>query len=309
MAIGAVKTVVLAVSVLALPPTLQADCPSAGKIVDQAFALNVRERIPLLESAAEQCPTFGIIEALGESYQARADWDTAERTYALANGHVTLAPQAEREHQQAILLYRSAQIALGRHQLCRAVAQYAEAARRFSGPEQDQARAEMLKAEAEWTDRSLSAADINCALSTQIRAYKDYCDGGQCRLYHDAAVDIPVQFANDSAELAAAAKQQVSEIAAGAGPFVQQGYGLRVTGHTDKRGTREYNYKLSRERAHSVAVALAASLHVSPEDIKTDGKGFDELKYQGDTPEVNRLNRRVEVALRPPSGSTNAGSP
>jgi len=299
---------VLAAVSLAAPAALEADCASAGKIVDQAFALEVRERVALLESAAQECPTFGILEALGESHQAREEWDDAERTYALAQSHLSLEPEAQREHQQALLLYRSAQIAAGRHELCRAVAQYEEAARRFTGTEEDEARAQMQKVEAEWTARGLSSAEIHCALSTQLRAHKDYCDGGHCRLFRDASVDIPVQFATDSAELSADAARQVNEIAAGAGSFMQQGYGLRVTGHTDKRGTRQHNYRLSKERAHSVAVALAASLHVRLEDIETAGKGFDELKYPGDTPEANRLNRRVEVALRPAAPGAIRGS-
>jgi outer membrane protein OmpA-like peptidoglycan-associated protein len=287
---------------------LSADCGRAGPLVDQAFALEVRSRVPLLESAAKECPSFQILESLGESYQARGEWDAAQRTYILANTHVVLQPDTEREHQQALLLYRSAQISMGRGERCRAVAQFGDAVRRFTGSEQQQARAEMLKAEAEWTDKGLSASDIRCSLSTQIVAHKAYCEGGRCRLYHDAAVDIPVQFATDSAALSTSAVQQVNEIASGAATFVAQGYSLRITGHTDKRGTREYNYALSRERARTVARSLAASLHLPEDQIEIEGKGFDAPKYEGDTSEINRLNRRVEVALRPATSGTNSGS-
>lgn len=293
-----------ALLLLCLAPPLWADCGRAAPLVDQAFSLEVRSRVPLLESAAKECPSFEILESLGESYQARGEWDAAQRTYTLANAHVVLQPNTEREHQQALLLYRSAQISMGQGQLCRAVAQFGDAVRRFTGSEQEQARAEMLKAETQWTDKGLSASDIRCSLTTQIGAHKAYCDGGHCRLYHDASVDIPVQFATDSAALSTPAAQQVNEIASGAASFLAQGYGLRVTGHTDKRGTREYNYTLSRERARTVARSLAATLHLQEDQIDIEGKGFDEPKYEGDTSEVNRLNRRVEVALRPPTAGS-----
>jgi hypothetical protein len=48
----------------------------------------------------------------------------------------------------------------------------------------------------------------------------------------------------------------------------------------------------------TVAGALAAAVNVPVEDIQTDGKGFDEPKHQGDTPEVHRLNRRAEVCAQ-----------
>jgi len=302
------RGLLVAMLILALPDALEADCAGAQKLVDQAFALEVRDRVALLESAARECPTFGTLEALGESYQAREEWDGAERSYAQAGGHLALQPGSEREHQQALLLYRSAQIARRRGQLCRAVAQFGEAARRFSGQELDQARAEMQQAESEWTAHGLTAADIQCSLGTQLQAHKDYCDGEGCRLFHDASVDVPVQFATDSAELSAQAAEQVAALARGAAPFVAQGYGLEITGHTDKRGSREHNYRLSVNRAHSVATSLAASLRLPFERIRIVGKGSDEPKYPEDTPEAERLNRRVEVVLLPAAAGRAAGA-
>jgi outer membrane protein OmpA-like peptidoglycan-associated protein len=276
-----------------------ADCPHAATLVEQAFKLPVRDRVALLEAAVADCPSFGTAEALGESYQAREEWDQAQKAYALANSRLAAEPSTGREHQRALLLFRSAQIAQGQHHLCRAVAQYSDAARLFSGTEQSEARSGMLRAESEWTQGGLGADDIACALAAQLSAQKDYCEESSCRLFHDASVDIPVQFATDSADLSPDSSKQVVAIAAGVGPFIQQGYRLNITGHTDKRGTREHNSKLSRERAHRVAVALAADLGIPLADIGVEGKGFDAPKYPGDSADALRLNRRVEVALKP----------
>ena len=67
-----------------------------------------------------------------------------------------------------------------------------------------------------------------------------------------------------------------------------------VVGHTDTKGTKEYNYKLSIERA-MVIKNLLIDLGIKEQNIKILGKGEESLAV--DTPDDTKqpANRRVEI--------------
>jgi outer membrane protein OmpA-like peptidoglycan-associated protein len=77
---------------------------------------------------------------------------------------------------------------------------------------------------------------------------------------------------------------------------------LRITGHTDAKGTDGYNLNLSTKRALSVKLKLAA-LGVSPDQVVTEGVGKaaplgPNQKADGtDDPEGRSRNRRAEIFL------------
>ncbi len=77
---------------------------------------------------------------------------------------------------------------------------------------------------------------------------------------------------------------------------------LRIAGHTDAKGTDDYNLTLSSKRALSVKLKLAA-LGVSPDQVVTTGLGKAEplgpnQKADGtDDPEGRSKNRRAEIFL------------
>lgn len=74
------------------------------------------------------------------------------------------------------------------------------------------------------------------------------------------------------------------------------GYGLTVEGHTDSTGSADYNLRLSRERAQSVADALIERA-VKPERIATRGYGESRPIASNETNAGRRQNRRVEVVI------------
>lgn len=71
-----------------------------------------------------------------------------------------------------------------------------------------------------------------------------------------------------------------------------------AAGHTDSKGSNEYNQKLSKRRADSVARYLSAKGVV---DARTEAIGFGEGEPIADntTAEGRSLNRRVELTLVP----------
>ncbi len=77
---------------------------------------------------------------------------------------------------------------------------------------------------------------------------------------------------------------------------------IRLSGHTDAKGSAEYNQDLSAQRADAVKEFLIRSA-VSPQQITTVAKGLSEprrpnVKESGeDNPDGRRVNRRTEIYL------------
>jgi outer membrane protein OmpA-like peptidoglycan-associated protein len=111
---------------------------------------------------------------------------------------------------------------------------------------------------------------------------------------------LALYFEYDRAELHPRARKQL-EIVAGLLKS-DTSRKLRIAGHTDAKGTENYNIQLSRARAEAVKSGLAA-LGVSAEQIVTTGLGTAQplgpnLKADGsDNPEGRSRNRRAEIFL------------
>ncbi|GAL02711.1 outer membrane beta-barrel protein [Photobacterium aphoticum] len=70
---------------------------------------------------------------------------------------------------------------------------------------------------------------------------------------------------------------------------------LYVVGHTDSRGSVEYNQKLSEERASVVAGYVAKQVGIAESRIVVQGRGELEPVASNDTEQGRAQNRRVEV--------------
>lgn len=71
---------------------------------------------------------------------------------------------------------------------------------------------------------------------------------------------------------------------------------LRVTGHTDSTGSRDYNYDLSNRRATSVSNYLA-STGIDQNRLISQGMGPDQPIASNDTESGRASNRRVELQI------------
>jgi len=74
-----------------------------------------------------------------------------------------------------------------------------------------------------------------------------------------------------------------------------------IEGHTDSRGSDEYNEALSQRRADAVAKALIAR-GVSPDALNTMGRGKAYPVATNDTAAGRQQNRRVEIVFSDASG-------
>jgi OmpA-OmpF porin, OOP family len=72
---------------------------------------------------------------------------------------------------------------------------------------------------------------------------------------------------------------------------------LEVQGHTDNRGGKKYNQKLSEKRAAAVLKWLAQRGNVDPGRLSSHGYGMDEPIADNDTAEGRQKNRRVQFKI------------
>ncbi len=115
----------------------------------------------------------------------------------------------------------------------------------------------------------------------------------RCRIRITVASGILFDFDKDNLKPGAAAV-----LAEAKGSVIDKHPGARVTieGHTDDRGTQEYNLKLSARRAQSVAGWL--SQHgIKASLLQTVGYGKMRPRYPNTTDENRARNRRVEIVI------------
>ncbi|MDD2915923.1 MAG: OmpA family protein [Gallionella sp.] len=112
-------------------------------------------------------------------------------------------------------------------------------------------------------------------------------------LLEDKPVRIEgANFDTSSAKLKGASINKLNEVVGFAAKY--QDAQLAVAGHTDSRGSREYNQKLSERRAASVKAYLVKK-GVATTRISTKGYGFDQPVADNNTVDGRAQNRRVEI--------------
>lgn len=116
------------------------------------------------------------------------------------------------------------------------------------------------------------------------------------------ALPADALFAFDSAELGSDAAQRLAKTA----DLIRSTGGtgtIGIVGHTDGKGTDDYNRQLSEQRAQAVADWFGQQVGVRQRGFQVSGKGKSEprapeVRADGsDDAEGRALNRRVEVVL------------
>ena len=103
-----------------------------------------------------------------------------------------------------------------------------------------------------------------------------------------------LRFDFDRAELRPESREVLSRIAGIL--FTADDFAITVSGHTDARGTEEYNQELSERRAQAVADYLIAT-GLSADLFTVQGLGKSQLLDPGNTNEAHSNNRRVELGI------------
>jgi OmpA-OmpF porin, OOP family len=102
-------------------------------------------------------------------------------------------------------------------------------------------------------------------------------------------------FQNDSSELTEESKKQLPQILDAI--KARHSKDVSLIGHTDRVGSREYNYKLGLERAEAIKSLFIRS-GVKPDFLEVDSYGEDNPLIKTEDEVSEPRNRRVEAVIR-----------
>lgn len=107
------------------------------------------------------------------------------------------------------------------------------------------------------------------------------------------AIDLQIFFDYDSAELGPKAQPTLIALGNVLSKPDFKGTVFLINGHTDARGSAEYNQQLSERRAAAVRRALIEQFKLAPDTLIAAGFGKEQLKVPGQP--FAGENRRVEI--------------
>ena len=107
------------------------------------------------------------------------------------------------------------------------------------------------------------------------------------------SIDLKVNFAFDSARLDNESLLTLDVLGRALSSEALRSQAIEVVGHTDAKGTLEYNDALSQRRAAAVVTYIVRNFTLDPALISSKGMGERQL-LDGDNPE-DGINRRVEI--------------
>jgi OOP family OmpA-OmpF porin len=109
-----------------------------------------------------------------------------------------------------------------------------------------------------------------------------------------ATVNLHINFANNSADIAAMSNQELDKYATFLTTYTN--YSARIVGYTDSKGSASYNKKLSQKRAEAVVKALQER-GVNASQLKALGMGEANPVADNATAAGRAQNRRIEAEL------------
>ncbi|SHE22634.1 OmpA family protein [methanotrophic endosymbiont of Bathymodiolus puteoserpentis (Logatchev)] len=111
-------------------------------------------------------------------------------------------------------------------------------------------------------------------------------------------VDIDILFDPQSMAINEKGLAKVKELGLALMPYIKAGKRILIVGHSEKTGDQESNRQLSEDRAKSVVAALETLYPELRGQLDYEGRGYSQLRYQGNNKEMHALNRRVDVEVR-----------
>ncbi len=262
------------------------DCRSSAANYERAKAAADRQQsIVWLQRSIAACPNFNAWYMLGRLYTQNARLASAAHAFSQARATAgTPRTEALALGRQGEVLARSGR----RHQALRAL----ELACQFHPPPPpDWLTTALRKARLQSYGEIMAAADIV--------AWLDPGDaiGTNGRFSVRPAVNLPVHFEFDRADLNARGSRQVLELGRALSKTTMRQAAFLLVGHTDKRGSRAYNQILSERRAETVKTELERRFPSLIGKLQAAGRGETQLLYDGDDKTDHLLNRRVKITL------------
>jgi outer membrane protein OmpA-like peptidoglycan-associated protein len=147
------------------------------------------------------------------------------------------------------------------------------------------------------TAKSLSAEDQQFLNSLRTKRTRSLSAGERQKVAaltkEKPSIDLTINFDYNSATISNKAVSTVTELGKALADPQLKGSVFLVAGHTDAKGSDDYNQKLSERRAESIKRFLTEKYGIAAENLVTVGYGESQLKNSTD-PNADE-NRRVQV--------------
>ncbi|MEQ8859226.1 MAG: OmpA family protein [Pseudomonadales bacterium] len=259
----------------------------------------LEDRYQFLDRAVAACADYRYWQTLGE---VATEFGESDRNQRAADAFVSAYELAETPQQQARSIGRYAELLFHSNQRQRAL-RYAYEARNLD-PESAwiAALAEQVSAAAEqMTEEDVLRGLSDMALKPlKLRTVAVDSPGAGARGSAPAdarTINIPLTFEYDSTRLEAGSESNVDVLARTLASRYPDSEILFV-GHSDTRGSSDYNMRLSLERARAVYQAVVEDEPTLRERISVVGRGEAEPLSNGSRQLDHRANRRLQVIVR-----------
>ena len=253
----------------------------AAELFNRARSVSgTAQRLELYQQSVEVCPRFASLYTLGRTHLELKQPEQALEVFQHAEDFV------EAGRYKALLTARMAEAHLAMENLPEAVAAVESAVEMIDEQNLPEWLVRLRREIDMHPQRELiSATD----LGQTVRAMRAF--GVSPR------IDVRVLFDYDSDRLNDRGKRQVEALGRALRDQLGSGERVLIIGHTDRHGAEDYNQVLSERRARSVIVELKQYFPELEERMQAEGRGESQLKYAGESPDDDRLNRRVEVRV------------
>lgn len=238
--------------------------------------------------------------AEGNARAARRDEEAAKHDLAVTGAQAAQAAEKARAEAEAA----KAQADAANQQAANATQQANAATQQAQLEAQQRAKAEQDAAAAQ-AERDKAQQDLSAAQAERDKALVEMRRLGEVAEKADKSLVLTigseVMFRSRQAALLPRAKEKLDQLAEA---LLSLGTNQQfvIEGHTDSRGSADYNRRLSRLRALAVRSYLI-SRGVDPDRIRAEGRGEEEPVASNADAEGRANNRRVEIIVTPPAVS------
>jgi outer membrane protein OmpA-like peptidoglycan-associated protein len=265
-----------------------------------------QDAVQFLERAAQACPRYQYWQELGELAATLGEKDTRGRA---AEAYIEAYALAASPAEQARSTARYAELLLAEEDPQRA-AKYAYYAKDLAPTEPwiqalaARVSSRLSEARPEDLKRGLGDAYLR---PLQLASLTQPASSGSARRASRSTsavsvgatktISIPINFEFNSVEVDSQTANNVAVLARTLADPQYQEKRFMFIGHTDTRGSDDYNRKLSKRRSDAMYEQVIKSEPALSDRIATMGKGRDAPLTLGTSEEDNRINRRLEVVL------------
>ena len=262
----------------------ETDCEQARADYDRALQqTDPAQVLALLDGVVARCPSFNAWFVKGQAHRMLEQWDQALEAYRQAHGRAGKPESGwKAEAYGALMQHR-----LGR--TCKASREF----RQLRGADPDAPLPSWLREPYEAFERSLAEAPMSTdEMACTLRVTANDRALGIC-----PRLNVRIPFAFNRADIDGQNRSRVEELAEALRRVHEGKQRYRLVGHTDARGSADYNQDLSERRAQSVRAFIAEHQRDLRDRLEARGEGENRLLATDDSESSHTLNRRVEVQV------------